>query len=121
MGFSASPAQPVPHLVLQQGCVAQVFIDGVGGHLGDVLCCLGLDVQGDEAIRHQVMDRLKALLPHKVLPVIEQSVVQGLVPKPGEREVERVGGWGERLVSKCVCVYCTLRPRCVSLAVSGSL
>lgn len=87
-GFSASPAQPVPHLVLQQGCVAQVFIDGVGGHLGDVLCCLGLDVQGDEAIRHQVMDRLKALLPHKVLPVIEQSVVQGLVPKPGEREVE---------------------------------
>ena len=70
-----SSAQPVCHLVPQQGRVAQVFIDRIGGHLGDVLCCLGLNVECDQGIRHQVMDRLKSLIPDKVLAIIEESVV----------------------------------------------
>lgn len=84
-GFSASPAQPVPHLVLQQGCVAQVFIDGVGGHLGDVLCCLGLDVECDQPICHKVVDGLKALLPDKVFPIMVEAEVLGLISKAGSR------------------------------------
>lgn len=62
-----------------------MLIDRVRGHLGNVLCSLGLDVKRDERVRDEVMDRLEPLLPDKVLPVIEQSVVESLVPKPGLR------------------------------------
>ncbi len=62
-----------------------MLVDGVRGHFGDVLRRLGLDVESDEGVRHEVMDRLEPLLPDKMLPVIEQSVVEGLVPKPGLR------------------------------------
>lgn len=81
-GLAASTAQPVHHLVLEQRGVAQVLVDGVGGHLGDVLRRLGLDVEGDEGVRHQVVDRLEPLLADKVLAVVEQSVVEGLVAEP---------------------------------------
>ncbi|TNN78414.1 hypothetical protein EYF80_011398 [Liparis tanakae] len=37
------------------------------------------------------MDRLEPLLPDKVLPVIKQPVVEGLVPKPGLRHMEKEG------------------------------
>lgn len=60
-----------------------MLIDGVSGHFGDILRCLGLDVERDECVRHKVMDRLEPLFPDKVLPIVEQSVVEGLVPKSG--------------------------------------
>lgn len=62
-----------------------MLVDGVRGHLSNVLCSLGLNVKRDERIRDEVMDRLEPLLPNKVLPVVEQSVVESLVPKPGLR------------------------------------
>lgn len=62
-----------------------MLVDGVCGHLGNVLCSLGLDVKRDEGVRDEVMDGLEPLLPDKVLPIVEQSVVEGLVPKPGLR------------------------------------
>lgn len=65
-----------------------MLIDGVSGHFGNVLRRLGLNVESYESVRHKVMDRLKPLLPDKVLPVIEQSVVEGLVPKPGLRHMD---------------------------------
>lgn len=61
-----------------------MLVDGVGGHFGDVLGRLGLDVEGDERVRHQVVDRLEPLLPDEVLPVVEQPVVEGLVTEPEE-------------------------------------
>lgn len=63
-----------------------MLVDGIGGHFGDVLRRLGLDVEGDERVRHEVVDRLEPLLPDKVLPIVEQPVVEGLVSKPGETE-----------------------------------
>lgn len=67
-----------------------MLIDRVRGHFGDVLCSLGLDVKSDEGIRHEVMDRLKPLLPNKVFPIIEQSVVEGLVSEPGLRYMDKI-------------------------------
>lgn len=83
--FGASATQPVNRLVLEQRGVTKVLVDGVRGHLGNVLCSLGLDVKRDERIRDEVMDGLEPLLPDKVLPVVEQSVVESLVPEPGLR------------------------------------
>lgn len=85
----ASTAQPVHHFVFEQRRVAKVLIDRVGGHFGDVLRCLGLNVKGDEGICHQVMDGLKPLLSDKVLPVIKQPVVEGLVSKAGWKFTNR--------------------------------
>lgn len=68
-----------------------MLVDGVCGHFGDILCCLGLNVESDEGIRHKIVDRLKPLLPDKVLPVIEQSVVEGLVTKTGLRYMDKEG------------------------------
>lgn len=76
------------HFVLEQRRVTKMLVDGVCGHFGDVLRCLGLDVKSDERVRHEVMDGLEPLLPDKVLPIIEQSVVKSLVPKPGLRHVD---------------------------------
>lgn len=59
-----------------------MLVDGVCGHFGDVLRRLGLNVQSDQGVGHQVMDRLKPLLSDKVLPIVEQSVVEGLMPEP---------------------------------------
>lgn len=86
--FCASTAQPVHHLVLEQRGVTEMLVDGVRGHFGDVLRRLGLDVESDEGVSHKVMDRLEPLLTDKVLPVVEQSVVEGLVPKPGLRRMD---------------------------------
>lgn len=83
--FGASAAQPVNRLVLEQRGVTKVLVDGVCGHLGNVLSSLGLDVKRDERVCHEVMDGLEPLLPDKVLPIVEQSVVESLVPKPGLR------------------------------------
>lgn len=83
--FCASTAQSVHHFVLEQRRVTEMLVDGVSGHFGDVLCRLGLDVKRDESVRHKVVDRLEPLLPNKVLPIIKQSVVEGLVSKPGLR------------------------------------
>lgn len=82
-------AQLVYHLVPEQRSVAQVLVDGVGGHLGDVLRRLGLNVERDEAVRHQVVHRLKPLLPYKVLAIVEKAVVQGLVSEPGTTTTTR--------------------------------
>lgn len=68
-----------------------MLVDGVSGHFGDVLRRLGLNVESDEGVRHKVVDRLEPLLPDKVLSVIEQSVVEGLVPKPGLRYTKTKG------------------------------
>lgn len=86
--FCAPTAQPVHHLVLEQRSVTKMLVDGVRGHFGNVLSSLGLDVESDEGVRHEVVDRLEPLLPDKVLPIIEQSVVEGLVTKPGLRNVD---------------------------------
>lgn len=45
---------------------------------------LCLDVERDEAVCHQVVDGLKPLLSDKVLPVMVETKVSRLVPKPGE-------------------------------------
>lgn len=76
-------------LVLEQRGVAEMLVNRVRGHFGNVLCCLGLDIESDEGIRHEVMDRLEPLLPDKVLPIVEQSVVEGLVSKPGLRHTDK--------------------------------
>lgn len=62
-----------------------MLVDGIGGHFGNVLRRLGLDVEGDERVRHEVVDRLEPLLPDEVLPIVEQPVVEGLVTKPEHR------------------------------------
>lgn len=82
-------------LVLQQRGVSQMLVDGIGGHLGDVLRRLGLDVEGDERVRDEVVDRLEPLLPDEVLPIVEQPVVEGLVTKPAA-----MGGRGRRRTHK---------------------
>lgn len=63
-----------------------MLVDGIGGHFGDVLRRLGLDVEGDERVCDEVVDRLEPLLPDEVLPIVEQPVVEGLVAKPAETE-----------------------------------
>lgn len=63
-----------------------MLVDRIGGHLGDVLRRLGLNVEGDERVRDEVVDRLEPLLPDKVLPIVEQPVVEGLVTKPAAME-----------------------------------
>lgn len=83
-----------------------MLVDGVGGHLGDVLRRLGLDVEGDERVRDEVVDRLEPLLPDEVLPIVEQPVVEGLVTKPAAMEGRghaRVRSAGERrMLPYCV-------------------
>lgn len=69
-------------LTVERG-VAHVLVDGVDGHLGDVLGGLGLDVERDQAVRHQVVDGLEALLPDKVLPIVVEAEVSGLVAEAG--------------------------------------
>lgn len=73
-------------LTVQSG-VAHVLIDGVDGHLRYVFSGFGLDVQRDQTIRYQVVNGLEALLPNKMLPIVKQTEVSGLVPK-SEREKE---------------------------------
>lgn len=73
-----------------------MLVDGIGGHSGDVLRRLGLDVEGDERVRHQVVDRLEPLLPNKVLPIVEQPVVEGLMAKPGHHRTR------EDQIGRCV-------------------
>lgn len=46
---------------------------------------LCLDVECDEAICDEVMDGLKPLLPNKVFPVMVETEVSRLVPKPAEK------------------------------------
>lgn len=130
--FGASTAQSVHHFVLEQRRITKVLINGVGGHFGNVLRCLCLDVKSDEGVRHQVVDRLKPLLPHKVLSIIKQSVVESLMPKPGLtwRDMKKRKGDVLRLnrftvlielTPPCFCKgFGTLRLRCVTLAVFGS-
>lgn len=65
-----------------------MLVDWVSGHFGDILRCLSLNVESNECVRHKVMDRLEPLLPNKVLPVVEQSVVEGLVSEPGLRHMD---------------------------------
>lgn len=72
-----------------QGGVAHVLIDGVDRHLRYVFCSFGLDVQRDQAVSYQVVDGLEALLSHKMLPIVKQTEVSGLIPK-AEREKEKV-------------------------------
>lgn len=110
-------------LVLEERGVAQMLVDGVGGHFGDVLRRLGLDVEGDEGVGHEVMDRLEPLLPDEVLPIVEQPVVEGLVTKPAETEGRGRGGQA-RLGRASLSLLSTddvstLRPRCASLAAFG--
>lgn len=98
-------------LLVQSG-VAHVLVDGVDGHLGDVLrrlteeiidvnvsvllledgfkaqrrpevSHLCLDVERDEAVCDQVVDGLEPLLSDEVLPVMVEAEVSRLVPKPG--------------------------------------
>ncbi len=71
-----------------QGGVAHVLIDGVDGHLRYVFCSFGLDVQRDQAVCYQVVDGLEALLSHKMLSIVKQTEVSGLIPK-AERERKR--------------------------------
>lgn len=52
-----------------------MLVDRVGGHLGNVLSCFGLDVESYEAVCDQVMHRLKPLLSHKVFAIVEEPVV----------------------------------------------
>lgn len=63
-----------------------MLVDGIGGHFGDVLRRLGLDVEGDERICDEVVNRLEPLLPDEVLPIVEQPVVEGLVTNSAETE-----------------------------------
>lgn len=78
-----------------------MLVDGIGGHLGDVLRRLGLDVEGDERVRDEVVDRLEPLLPDEVLPIVEQPVVEGLVTKPsGHTKVRSAGR------RACFCTAC---------------
>lgn len=84
-----------------------MLVDGIGGHLGDVLRRLGLDVEGDERVRDEVVDRLEPLLPDEVLSIVEQPVVEGLVAKPAA-----MGGRGHTKVSSAgetrTFLYCML-------------
>lgn len=104
-----------------------MLVDGIGGHFGDVLRRLGLNVEGDERVRHEVVDRLEPLLPDEVLPIVEQPVVEGLVTKPEETgggghhrtrkgQISRLDASGSLLPADGVS---TLRPRCASLAAVG--
>lgn len=43
---------------------------------------LGLNIESDESICDQVMNRLEPLLSNKVLPVMIETKVSGLIPKP---------------------------------------
>lgn len=72
-----------------QGGVAHVLVDGVDGHLRYVFSCFGLNVQRDQTVRHQVVDRLEAFFPHKMLPIVKETEVSGLIPK-AEREKEEM-------------------------------
>lgn len=101
-----------------------MLVDRIGGHLGDVLGRLGLDVEGDERVRHQVVDRLEPLLPDEVLPIVEQPVVEGLLTEP--EETKRRGHAKVRSVVSMHQVLSlhaggvsTSGPRCVSLAAVG--
>ena len=75
-------------LAIERG-VAHMLVDGVDGHLGDVLCGLGLDVERYQAVRHQVVDGLEALLPNKVLPIVVEAEVPGLVSEAGSEGREQ--------------------------------
>lgn len=44
---------------------------------------LGLDVERDQAVRHQVVDGLKPFLTHKVLSIMVEAEIPGLVAEPG--------------------------------------
>lgn len=72
-----------------QGGVAHVLVDGVDGHLRYVFGGFGLDVQRDQAVSYQVVDGLKALLSHKMLPIVKQTEVSCLIPK-AEKETEKM-------------------------------
>lgn len=54
--WGVTSAEPLRSSVPTLGRVSHVLVDGVGGHAGDVLSRLRLDVECDEAVRHQVMD-----------------------------------------------------------------
>lgn len=71
---------------------------------------LGLDVEGDQAVCHQVVDGLEPLLAHKVLPIVVEAEVPGLVAEP---EGSAMGGDIKRLsigtrVDFSGCLYFTL-------------
>lgn len=48
-------------------------------HAQAYLC---LDVECDQAVRHQVVDGLKPLLSHKVFTIVIKAEVSGLVAEP---------------------------------------
>lgn len=88
-----------------------MLVDRIGGHLGDVLRRLGLNVEGDKRVRDEVVDRLEPLLPHEVLPIVEQPVVEGLVTKPAAmegrgRRTQNTQRSAQRVRRACFCTAC---------------
>lgn len=73
--FVFRPAQPSGHFFSEESGISNVFVDRVCGHFCNVLSSLGLYVECDQAIGHQVVDGLEPLLTHKVLPIMEEPVV----------------------------------------------
>lgn len=55
-GLRAGPVESVSDFVPQERGVAQMLIDGVCGHLGDVFCCLCLNIESNEAICNQIVN-----------------------------------------------------------------
>lgn len=78
-------------LTIQRG-VSHVLINGVNSHLRDVLSCFGLDVKRDQAICDQVVDWLEPFLSHKVLAIVIEAEVAGLVPEADWGRWKRKGG-----------------------------
>lgn len=74
-GLRAGPVESVSDFVPQERGIAQVLVDGVCGHLGNVLCCLGLNIESDETVCNQIMNRLETFFSHKVLSIMKESVV----------------------------------------------
>lgn len=57
---------------------------GISQSKGGVGTHLGLNIQRDESISDQVMNGLKPLLSNKVLPIMIETKVSCLIPKPQE-------------------------------------
>lgn len=96
--FVFCSTQPPGHFFSKQSGISNVLIDGVCCHFGNILRSLCFYIQCYQAICNQIVDWFESFLPNKVLPIIEQPIVQGLIAKSENTRKKR--GRAERYRGK---------------------
>lgn len=80
------------------GELAVFVIDGLSHHCIDIVCSVGLHIHSDEAIFHQVMQRVKPLVRHIVFAIEKETKVLCTVIAPNDKTEEN--SWFKQFIKK---------------------